>query len=524
MAVSIRQIVFSPLMFWLVVCSAALYMIMPLRNSLRLGMDLVGGTFITLEVQTEKAVETELASEMQSIDGLLKKAHKKLPRKKIVEDNTIVLTFGSLQEAQDALRVIHDASPYLVQQGNAAEQQAEGAIVKLKFTDVRVNEIKQDAVERDRQVLKSRLDRFSVAEIPIARQGERNIVIELPDVTDPQKAKDMIGTAAQLDFRLVYRTAPTEEDLLYELDGEIPHDKEILPYENDRGHQEYCLVQKYGQISGRYLRDAKPSLGGLHGVEPVVAFTFTKEGGDLFYELTSKNIGRPLAIVLDGKIISVASINSAIRESGTISGGFTRDKAHLLALLLKSGAFVAPVTFEQERQIGPALGAEAIHKGLISCLVGLLVLFIFSIFYYKVAGLFAFAALIFNLILVLVGMAWLQATLTLPGIAGMILTVGMAIDASILIFEHVREELGRGVTLRKAIDAGFAGAMAVILDANITTFIVGVVLYNFGTGPIQGFAVTMMLGIIATLLTGLFFLRSMFSFMINVFGMQTLKI
>lgn len=516
MTLSARRILFSPLMFWLVVCGIALYMIMPLRESLRFGIDLVGGTFITLEVQTEKAVEAELASEMQAVDGILKKARKKLPRKKVVEDNAVVLTFNSIQETQEAARSIEDASPQLI-------QKIDGTVIKLSFSPMRVNEIEQDAVVRNIQVLKTRLDRFSVAEIPIARQGKRNIVLELPD-TNIEEAKKLIGTAALLEFRIVDRVAQTEDDLLYEVDGEVPHDKEILTYTTDGGRQEFCLVQKYAQISGRHLRDAKPSLGGGQGVEPVVAFTFTKDGGDKFYELTSKNLGRPLAIVLDREIISIAEIRAAIRESGTISGGFTADKARTLALLLKSGAFVAPVTFEQERQIGPALGAEAIHKGLVSCIVGLILLFIFSIFYYKVAGIFAFMALLFNLVLILIGMAWLQATLTLPGIAGMILTVGMAIDASILIFEHVREELASGVTLRKAIDAGFAGAMAVILDANITTFIVGIVLYNFGTGPIQGFAVTMMLGIIATLLTGLFFLRSIFSFVINVFGMQTLKI
>jgi protein-export membrane protein SecD len=193
-------------------------------------------------------------------------------------------------------------------------------------------------------------------------------------------------------------------------------------------------------------------------------------------------------------------------------------------LLLQSGSFVAPVTFEEERQIGPSLGQESIRQGLISCLVGLGLLFIFSLFYYSLSGLFAFLALIYNLGLILMGLAWLQVPLTLPGIAGMVLTVGMAIDASILIYEHIKEELSKGATIKLAVRSGFRDAMKVILDANITTFIVGVVLYNFGTGPIQGFAVTMMLGIIATLITGLFFLRSLFTFMLNNFSVQKLRI
>jgi preprotein translocase subunit SecD len=265
-------------------------------------------------------------------------------------------------------------------------------------------------------------------------------------------------------------------------------------------------------------------MGGQTGVDPVVAFDFNDEGAERFYDLTSNNIGRPLAIVLDDEIIQVATIQTGIRDTGTITGMQSPEVAKTLAKLLKSGSFTAPVTFEEERQIGPSLGQESIEKGLYSCLIGLILLFFFSLFYYKVAGFFAFLALLFNLILVLMGLAWFGATLTLPGIAGMILTVGMAIDASILIFERIKEELKDGIGLRKAVDTGFSNALRVILDANVTTFIVGIVLYQFGTGPIQGFAVTMMMGIIATLIASLFFLRSLFSFVLDNFGVRNLKI
>jgi preprotein translocase subunit SecD len=229
-----------------------------------------------------------------------------------------------------------------------------------------------------------------------------------------------------------------------------------------------------------------------------------------------------LAIVLDGEIISAPQIRSAIRSEGSISGVGPQE-AQELSLLLKSGAFVAPVTFEEERQIGPSLGAESIRQGLVSCLVGLAALFVFSVTLYKIPGILAFATLLYNLLLILMALAWFKATLTLPGIAGMVLTVGMAIDASILIYERVREELAAGVSLRKAVNNGFSDAKVVILDANITNLIVGVVLYKFGTGPIQGFAVTLIIGIIATLITGLFFLRSLLNFVIDAFNLQTLK-
>jgi len=512
-----RKALFSPLTAWVACAAIAFYFVYPLRKTLKFGMDLVGGTYITLEVQTEKAVEAELAGEMQALEVRLKQARKRLPLEKRIVDSVIKFTFSSIQDAQEAYQVAHDSIPDM-------KHSVEGTVLSLQFTDARIAAIKNDAVLRNIQVLKTRLDRFSVAEIPIARQGERNIIIELPDVSNPQQAKEMIGRAALLEFRLVDREAPTKEDLLYEVDGVVPHDKEILAEIGNDGREHFYLVQKYATVTGRHVHDAKPAFGGANGIEPVVAFHLTREGGDLFYELTSKNFNRPLAIVLDGQIISVAQIKAAIRESGSIEGKFNSERARALAMLLKSGAFVAPVTFEQERQIGPSLGAESIQRGLYSCAAGLALLLLFSVLFYKVAGALAFLALLFNLVLVLIGMAFLQATLTLPGIAGMILTVGMAIDASILIFEHIRERLRIGVPFRKAIDEGFSGTLRVILDANITTFIVGVVLYHFGTGPIQGFAVTMMLGIVATLIAGLFFLRALFSFIANVFAVQQIKI
>jgi preprotein translocase subunit SecD len=284
------------------------------------------------------------------------------------------------------------------------------------------------------------------------------------------------------------------------------------------------VVQKYAKVTGAMLADARPAFGGKSGVDPFVQFSFNEEGGNKFYELTSKNIGRPLGIVLDGEVISTPTINSAIRSSGIIEGRFTSAEVKKLAYLLKSGAFVAPVTFEEERQIGPSLGAAAVKSGIYSCAAGFALIFLFSLYYYKACGLLAFLALVYNLIFILLGLAWMRATLTLPGIAGMVLTIGMAIDASILIYERIKEELTRGSSLKNAVDTGFSGAMGVILDGNITTFLSGMVLYHLGSGPIQGFAVTLMLGIIATLIATLFFLRSFFKFILGNFSIQKLSI
>lgn len=509
MNLSLRKVFFSELMFWIVLCAISLYLIVPLRQSLRFGIDLVGGTYLTLEVQTDKAVEANLIEDMQAVDAKLRRANIAVPLTKYVQNNTIILTFQSLNDVQMAAAELKRTMPTLM-------PVVEGSRLFLSYPDKMVAQIKQDAVQRNIEVLRTRM-----RDIPIVAQGEKNIVVELPDTANPQEAKARIGKAAQLELRLVEKYAPNKEDLLYEFDGELPLDKEILPGQ-DGG---YYLVERYADVTGRMLKEARAQYSERMGIEHVVSFKLNDIGAEKFYQLTGKHYGRSLAIILDGVVISSPRISEPISGGqGVISGGFTADSARELALLLQSGSFVAPVTFEEERQVGPSLGQESIYQGLLACVVGLVMLFLFSIIFYSISGVFAFITLLYNLVLTLLGLAWLQMPLTLPGIAGMVLTVGMAIDASVLIYEHIREELARGITIMKAVKAGFSGAMMVILDANITTFIVGVVLYQFGTGPIQGFAITMMLGIISTLITGLFFLRSLFMFMLNNFHVQKLRI
>ena len=511
MNISFKRILFSELSFWLIFCAISLYFVLPLRNSLRFGIDLVGGTYLTLEVQTDKAVETDLIERMQTVDAKLQKNNLAIPSSKFVEKNTIALQFSTMQQAQSAASVLKVDYPEM-------DQKVEGSTVKLSFPDRILQQIKEDAVTRNIEVLRTRM-----RDIPIAAQGEKNIIIELPDTANPQEAKERIGKAAQLELKLVEKFSPSKEELLYEYDGDLPMDREILP---GRGEQEgFYLIEKYADLTGRSLREARAGYGGKTGIDYVVNFRFNDDGAEKFYAITSKNYGRFLAIVLDGVVISAPRINEPISGgSGQISGNFNAESARELALLLQSGSFVAPVTFEEERQIGPTLGSESIRQGLLSCVVGMALLFVFSLFYYKLSGLFAFFALMYNLALIILGLAWLQMPLTLPGIGGMVLTVGMAIDASILIYEQIKNELLAGISIKQAVKSGFSGAMMVILDANITTFITGVVLYQFGSGPIQGFAVTMMLGIVATLITGLFFLRSIFKFMLNNFNVQKLSI
>lgn len=514
---ALRSMIMSQFVGWIAVAGLCVYMLMPLRDTLRLGMDLAGGTYLTVMVHVDKAVEGELIERMHAIEAKIKAVQLGMPIFKQVENSVIELRFENSAAANEVAILIKDDFPEL-------NQKSESNTLFLTLHDAKVQRIKEDAVMRNIGVLRTRIDPYGAAEISIAQQGTRNIIIELPDVAKTAETKARIGKSAQLDFRIVERVGSSQDDILIEYDGELPAGKLILPGKRKGSEQPtFYLVSRYTDITGKYLKDARPSFGGDSGMEPAVGFTFNPEGAQKFYDLTSKNVGRLIAIILDDVVISAGRIKSPIRESGSISGGFRDAKeTRELSVLLQSGSYVAPVTVEQERQIGPSLGYESIRKGIISCIVGLLLVMLFAVIYYGFAGFLAFLALGFNLLLILFGLSCLRATLTLPGIAGMVLTVGMAIDASILIYEHIKQELRKGVALKMAIAAGFSGAMTVILDANITTFIVGVVLYNTGSGPIQGFAVTMMLGILATLITGLFFLRSMFSFIVHNFNMQKL--
>lgn len=500
--------------FWVLLAIGCIVILYPLREKLRFGIDLVGGTYITLEVQTDKAVEAMLAEKMQALSDKLRKSKLPLPTTKEVKNETLILTFDNLDALQAVASSLTLSEPQL-------KQTVEGTTLKLQFEEKFAKRIKEEAVRNDIDVLHSRLNTLNVEETPITKRGEKNIVVELPGIDDPQKAKAMIGKVAKLEFKLVERAGASREDILYELEGqELPPDKEILQGKEGQ----FYLLSKYTDITGKLLKEAKAGLGGHTGVEPVVKFQFNDAGSEKFYELTRKNFGKQLAIVLDGQVLLAPTIQQALKGSGEITGMGSADACKELAVLLKSGAFAAPVTFEEERQIGPSLGSELIRKGLLSCLIGLLLLLIFAIFFYKLSGVLTFIALLYNLLLILVGMYWLGATLTMPGIAGLVLTVGMAIDCSILIYERIREELGAGVTVKKAVNNGFSDALVVILDSNITHLLTAIVLYKFGTGPIQGFAVTWMLGTLATLITGLTFLRTMFNFILDFFNVQKLSI
>lgn len=513
MSFVVRRFFSSSLLIWLAITVYGGYFLYTLKDRINFGIDLVGGTYITLEVQMDKLFESELVDRVSAVTKQLAAEKRSLPVSQKFEKDSYILQFESEGAARTAEGLAANKQPGL-------EVKREGSALHYKLTQQERAVLTQHAVEGNMSVLRGRVDRFGVGEVAIAQQGEKQIVIELPNVQDVQKAKAMIGTSALLEVKPVLDVADSAQDLLNKYGNCLPDGTEILP---GKRQQQFYLVPRHTDLTGRLLKHAQmnPS-GGEFGMEPVVEFEFKPEGGEKFYEMT-KMPQAFISMIVDGVVVTAAHAREPLREKAHISGNFTIDEAQELAALLRSGAFAAPVTFEEDRTIGPSLGKEAIHSGLVSCLVGLVLLFLFSIVVYKVAGIFAFVVLLYNLLLILFMLSWLGATLTLPGIAGIVLTIGMAIDASILIYERIREELAQGATLRAAVDAGFNGATVIILDANITHFLVAVVLYKLGAGVIQGFAVSMIVGIIATLITGLLLLKALFSFVLDI-GVKKIKI
>lgn len=506
MASVAQRLINSGLGFWIVLALVGGWFLHPLRQKLKFGIDLVGGTYITLRVQVDKALEAELKDKFKDVEAISKENN--LPDAKATkyENKKLFISYNNYSEAESVRAAVEES---FKQDGIVVTSSGDSLVLSfnLKYQE----KLEKWAVDSDIDVLRTRLNSLGVEDIKVAPQGKTDIVVELPDVSDFNKAKQIIGKPALLEFKLVEMSAGSKDEIMDRFSGQIPAGYEIVSY-NERGSKVYLLVEDYAEVSGKHLKDAQSTVDQSGGIpKPAVSFTLTSGGSKKFAKLTEDNIGKQLAIVLDGKIQSAPVIRTAITGgSGVIQGSFSREEAKDLSTMLKSGAFVAPVTFEEERSVGPALGYESIKKGVVSCLVGLILLLLFSLIVYKISGLFAFFALIYNLFLLLLCMYLIGATLTLPGIAGMILTIGMAIDSSILIFERMKELLKDGESITVAVTKGFSGAMSVILDSNITTFIVGIVLFYLGTGPVKGFAVTLMVGIICTLIAGLFVLKSFF--------------
>lgn len=488
-------------------------------SSIKKGIDLAGGTYLVLGVELEKALENRLAIENKSLDNLFQaKNLKVLPKTRDVKDGAIALVFDDEDAAKICENLIRDSK------SQALFVKRNGSVVNVSLSKESANLISTGAVEQAVSVLSNRLGSYGVEGIVVQQHGTRQVVVQLPGVSDPERVKAVVTQTAHLEFKIVEQAAESRDALLDKFDGELPADKMIVP--GRKGEEEvggrFYLVSAFSDITGDRIIEARAGFDQYN--KPEVVFKLDSLGAREFADLTANNINRNLGIIIDNVMFSSPTIRTAIPGGQcSITNIASQKEAADLSIVLRSGSLQAPLKFEQESRVGASLGQDSINKGVLSCLVALLILFFFSVFYYKIPGFFAVLALLFNLFLTMLFLSYFNATLTLPGIAGMVLTIGMAIDASILIYERVKEEIRAGTALRAAINNGFSDAIVVILDSNITTFLTGVVLFYFGGPAIRGFAVTLMAGIIATLLAGVLFLKSLFTFTLDVCDVRSMK-
>jgi preprotein translocase subunit SecD len=474
------------------------------RQPINLGLDLQGGIHLVLGVDLEKGI----ANVLERMAGDLRTALQKkgIGAQVVRQGGTgVTVQLASPQAFGEAQRVLSDFAEFDTQSQDPAAGR-----VDLVLKERVLSERRNSFVDQGLKVIRNRVDQFGVAEPTIQKQGENRILVQLPGVQDPARAKALIGKTAVLEFKLVddavdparavQEGPPAGDEVLYGRRVDRTTKAEVrVPY----------VVKKDILLTGDVISDATVRVSDVG--EPYVSVTFDSVGARIFGEVTEKNVGKGLAIVLDGNVHSAPVIRERIPSGqAQISGGFTFEEASDLAIVLRTGALQAPVQVLEERTVGPSLGADSIRKGIISTAAGAIAVFLFMLFYYRLSGAIADLALLLNLAILLAAMAWFRATLTLPGIAGIVLTIGMAVDTNILIFERIREEFRLGKTVRSAIDAGFQRAFTTVIDTHVSVVVSGIILYQFGTGPVKGFAVTLMIGIVASLFTAVFFTRLVF--------------
>jgi preprotein translocase subunit SecD len=492
----------------LVIFAAAM---IPTKNNpepIRRGLDLKGGTHLVMRVNVGDAVRLEIDQAMEMLKTQSAKNQLPTPAVKRLSDFAFSLAAPANVSTADYERIAKDYLPNF-----DLSREADGSLT-FKMKPAALAQLRRDTVNQAVETIDNRVNALGVTEPIIAPQGEDRIVIQLPGVDDPARVKDIIRTTAQLQFRMVVgNPASDPKTAEASVPANLKNDVDILPgtREDELGRAagvEYYAVLKTVPVSGRDLKTARVQKGRLG--EPVIGFSLTPDGAPKFGELTGNNVGKRLAIVLDNRVVSAPVINSRIDDQGVIEGRFTNQQAADLALVLRSGSLPASMTTLEERTVGPSLGRDSIRKGVMASVIGFALLVGFILVYYRGAGINAVLALLLNLVILLGMMAYFHATLTLPGIAGIILTLGMAVDSNVLVFERIREELREGRTVRAAIENGFSRAFATIIDTHLTTIIAALFLFQFGTGPIKGFAVTLLIGLGASVFTAFFVSRMIF--------------
>ena len=502
-------------------------------EGLRLGLDLQGGMHLVLKVNLKKAEENTLEFAANDLKDALTEKNISAVRTASTNPDTVIFTLPNSGAMETVQTLIKDDFPDI----DAQVEQKEGSFPRifLKLNNEKIDYIKNHAVNQSLEILRNRIDQFGVAEPVIIRQGEDEIVIQLPGVKDPKRALKLLGDTAQLEFRIVADAAGVNlfqlideasrsgqwaegesiKKLNRALQNRLPDNTSVY-FEKEKDKQTGLeksipiLLENKILMTGDMIKDAQVRIGGNFN-EPYVSLDMTSRGGKVFAHITEKNVGRRMAIVLDDVVKSAPVIRERILGgSAQISGSFTHEEAADLAIVLRVGALPAPVDIIQNLTVGASLGKDSINKGLMSGVFGALIVVGFMVIYYRLSGVIANTALLLNILLLFSGLAVLNATLTLPGIAGIILSIGMAVDANVLIFERMRDEYDLGKSVRSSIDGGFGKAFLTIVDSQVTTLITALALFLFGTGPIKGFAVTLSLGIIFNLFAALFFSRLVF--------------
>jgi preprotein translocase subunit SecD len=491
----------------LVVFLASLWFLYPPKKSINLGLDLQGGIHLVLGVETDKHVASQTDRAAEDFKAAAERRGIAVRRVAREGPASFVVELASPQSWNDALTVANEFQTF----DRGGEDQTAGRFT-MTMQQRAIARLRDDAVRQGVETIRNRVDQFGVAEPTITRQGEDRILIQLPGVQDPERAKALIGKTALLEFKLLDEKADAEAAV----QGRVPEGDELL-YQRRVDKQTKTerkipyVVQKRTLLTGAELTRAEVNADPNSPGNWQVAIEFTANGARIFGEITEQNVGRHLAIILDGVLQSAPRINERIPGGrAVITGQFSVDEARDLAIVLRAGALPAPVTVLEERTVGPSLGADSVRRGMIAIAASALAVVVFMLLYYRLSGLVADVALVLNLLILLACMAAFGATLTLPGIAGIALTIGMAVDTNILIFERIREEMRVGKTPRASIDAGFSRALRTIIDTHLTVMVTAAILYNFGTGPVKGFAVSLFVGLAASLFTAYFFTRLLF--------------
>jgi preprotein translocase subunit SecD len=508
-----------------------------LAANIHLGLDLKGGSHLVMRVKTDEVLKTLTLSNTLAVQNAAKEAG--FPPKDVRSDTTpgnykIILeaTDGSkLSEIQDAVKKVGLADWTSSTSGNT---------ITWTLTATAQRNLAEQATDQADKIIRGRLDAVGVAEPLVQRhgaQGSHQILVQMPGIQDPEHVKQLLKAESKLELVHVVsppspnlKTYETEQEAITSLGAAVPPNRRVLPYAErteptaagQAGAQEpaqkakkWVVVESPAVVDGSELRNASAVQSRAGADEYQIAFSLKPVGAKKFGAWTGANINEYMGVVLNGEVKSIAFIKSQINDQGEIEGRFTKQSADDLALTLRSGALPAPIEYQEERTVGPSLGADSIRSGVRASLVGLALVVTFMLFYYRGSGVNAVVALLLNMVLMLAGLIIFQATLTLPGIAGMILTIGMAVDSNVLIFERIREEMRTGKTILSAVDTGFARAFVTIIDTHVTTIVSSMFLFVFGTGPIRGFAVTLVLGLLVNLFSAVYVSRTIFIWLLS---------